>query len=184
MEVIEQVTQNEGIPDSVIEKVERVLTLIDPTNLASGVTLPYQPINEVPFIPLNVSTSVVLMTPTSGNGLLISYPNLPFGKLLEHWVDNGLGEYIFESFVLSSVPLPDNFTIGRVVTSDTQITSGVALVADGTGSATIQGNFSGVVVQGGISQLYEGTLTSAQVFSSDRLSQLTSDQAFKKTIND
>jgi len=171
--------------DSVYEyknnkKLADVIAILDPLSKIEGRELPCGPDNDQRVNILTIMTNFTLQAPTSGAGLLLFYPNAPFGKILEHYtIDVNTGDYVLESIVRTSVNPATNYTWARLIKSLFELRSGYLVTAGGQISAGTQGDISGAQVADGISQLYLPGKTAAQSINYSSISQLQVNQRSK-----
>jgi hypothetical protein len=111
--------------------------LVDPMNRAKAM-LPTGPDNDIPCMGLTVETVKSTKGATSGSGMFLMYPGLPFGKRVEHYTSDGTN-MLFAEFIEAAVDISTDFTYGRVLTSDIRFQTGFQLATGGTVSAGIQG---------------------------------------------
>lgn len=152
--------------------------LLIPTKRASNLSMPVGPDDDLVFVPLTTKTTGEITTPTSGKGVIVFYPSTCSRKIGEVWGDDGAGGLIFLRYVTESVDLSQNFTYGRVIKRTITIEQNQVLAGASGASASVQGILGGTVVQGGISQLYQAGITTADTFSIGNLSQLSGNPAY------
>lgn len=152
--------------------------LLIPTKRCNDLSLPVGPDDDLIFVPLTTKTTGELTAPASGKGVILFYPATCARKIGEVWGDDGAGGLVFLRYITESVDLSQNFTYGRVVKRTITIEQNQVLATGSGTSASVQGILGGTVVQGGISQLYEAGVPTADTFSIGNLSQLSGNPAY------
>jgi len=152
--------------------------LLLPGTTISDMISPVGPPNDLPIVPLTMNVAEELTAPASGRGVFIFYMATPNQKVGEFWIVNALGELELASYIKLPVVLPENFTYARVIKNTFSLYQNQVIASNAGASASVQGILGGTVVQGGISQLYQSTISAANTFTLGNLSQLTGNPAY------